>query len=38
MENHRAQLNVGDEGAIVLIEESGNVSLRTTVMVRVKDP
>jgi len=36
--NHRAQLNVGGyEGAIVLIEESSNVSLRTAVMVRVED-
>ena len=37
MGNHRAQLNVGDGGAIVLIEESANVSLRTAVMVRVED-
>jgi hypothetical protein len=37
MGNHRAQLHVGDEGAIVLIEESGNVSLHTTVMLRVED-
>ena len=35
--NHRAQLNVGDDGAVVLIEESSNVSLRTAVMVRVED-
>src|SRR5260370_38429776 len=37
MGNHRAQLNVGDGGAIVLIEESRDVSLRTAVMVRVED-
>jgi len=37
MANHRAQLNVGDEGAVVLIEESSKVSLRTAVMVRVED-
>ena len=37
MGNHRAQLNVGDEGAVVLVEESSNVSLRTAVMVRVED-
>ena len=37
MGNHRAQMNVGDGGAVVLIEESRNVSLRTAVMVRVED-
>jgi uncharacterized glyoxalase superfamily protein PhnB len=37
MGNHRAQLNVGDGGAVVLIEQTGNVSLRTAVMVRVED-
>jgi uncharacterized glyoxalase superfamily protein PhnB len=37
MGNHRAQLNVGDGGAVVLIEESRNISLRTAVMVRVAD-
>ncbi len=37
MGNHRAQLNVGDGGAVVLIEESAGVSLRTAVMVRVPD-
>jgi uncharacterized glyoxalase superfamily protein PhnB len=35
--DHRAQLNVGGGGAVVLIEESRNVSLRTAVMVRVED-
>jgi uncharacterized glyoxalase superfamily protein PhnB len=37
MGNHRAQLNVGDGGAVVLIEQSRDVSLRTAVMVRVED-
>jgi uncharacterized glyoxalase superfamily protein PhnB len=36
MGNHRAQLNVGD-GAVILIEADGNVSLKTAVMVRVED-
>jgi len=36
MGDHRAQLNVGD-GAVVLIEQTANVSLRTAVMVRVED-
>jgi uncharacterized glyoxalase superfamily protein PhnB len=35
--DHRAQLNVGDGGAVVLIEQSGGASLRTAVMVRVED-
>jgi uncharacterized glyoxalase superfamily protein PhnB len=35
--DHRAQLNVGDGGAIVLIEHKAGVSLRTAVMVRVAD-
>ncbi len=35
MGDHRAQLNVGD-GAVILIETEGNVSLRTSVMVRVE--
>jgi uncharacterized glyoxalase superfamily protein PhnB len=34
--DHRAQLNVGD-GAVILIEVARNVSLRTSVMVRVED-
>ena len=34
--DHRAQLNVGD-GAVILIEARGNVSMRTGVMVRVED-
>jgi uncharacterized glyoxalase superfamily protein PhnB len=37
MGDHRAQLNVGEGGAIVLIEPSADVSLRTAVMVRVED-
>ncbi|HTC94506.1 MAG TPA: VOC family protein [Terriglobales bacterium] len=35
--DHRAQLNVGGGGAVVLIEQSRNVSLRSAVMVRVED-
>ena len=35
--DHRAQLNVGDGGAVVLIEQGGDVGLRTAVMVRVED-
>jgi hypothetical protein len=35
--DHRAQLNVGNGGAVVLIEQSADVSLRTAVMVRVED-
>jgi uncharacterized glyoxalase superfamily protein PhnB len=37
MGDHRAQLNVGDGGSVVLIEPSAGVSLRTAVMVRVED-
>jgi uncharacterized glyoxalase superfamily protein PhnB len=37
MGDHRAQLNVGGGGAVVLIEPSADVSLRTSVMVRVED-
>jgi len=37
MGEHRAQLNVGDGGTVVLIEQSAGVSLRTAVMVRVED-
>jgi uncharacterized glyoxalase superfamily protein PhnB len=37
MGDHRAQLNVGDGGAVVLIEQTKEVSLRTAVMVRVED-
>src|ERR1700721_842602 len=37
MGDHRAQLNVSDGGALVLIEQSAEVSLRTSVMVRVED-
>jgi|ERR1700733_3864252 uncharacterized glyoxalase superfamily protein PhnB len=37
MGDHRAQLNVPDGGALVLIEQSAEVSLRTSVMVRVED-
>ena len=37
MGDHRAQLNVGDGGAVVLIEQSAGVSLRSAVMVRVED-
>ena len=37
MGDHRAQLNVPDGGAVVLIEQSAEVSLRTSVMVRVED-
>jgi uncharacterized glyoxalase superfamily protein PhnB len=37
MGDHRAQLNAGDGGAVVLIEPSADVSLRTAVMVRVED-
>ncbi len=35
--NHRAQLNVGHGGAIVLIEQSEDVSSRTSIMVRVEN-
>jgi uncharacterized glyoxalase superfamily protein PhnB len=35
--NHRAQLSVGEGGAVVLIDQSGDISLRTAVMVRVED-
>ena len=34
--NHRAQLNVGD-GAVVLIEADTNISMHTSVLVRVED-
>jgi uncharacterized glyoxalase superfamily protein PhnB len=34
--DHRAQLNVGD-GAVILIEVDGNVSLKSAVTVRVND-
>src|ERR1700677_615900 len=37
MGDHRAQLNVGNGGAVVLIEPTAGVSLRTAVMVRVED-
>ena len=37
MGDHRAQLNVGDGGAVVLIEEKYKVSMRSGVMVRVED-
>jgi uncharacterized glyoxalase superfamily protein PhnB len=37
MADHRAQLNVGVGGAVVLIEQSAGISLRTAVMVRVED-
>ena len=37
MGNHRAQLNVGDEGAVVLTERSAGDLCRYTVMVRVVD-
>jgi uncharacterized glyoxalase superfamily protein PhnB len=36
MGDHRAQLNVGD-GAVILIEAARDVSLNTSVMVRVED-
>ena len=35
--DHRAQLNVAGGGAVVLIQEERNISLRTAVMVRVED-
>ena len=35
--DHRAQLNVGDGGAVVLIEQGAGISLRSAVMVRVED-
>jgi uncharacterized glyoxalase superfamily protein PhnB len=37
MGDHRAQLNFPNGGAVVLIEQSAEVSLRTSVMVRVED-
>jgi uncharacterized glyoxalase superfamily protein PhnB len=37
MGDHRAQLNVGDGGAVVLIEPNADVSSRTAIMVRVED-
>jgi uncharacterized glyoxalase superfamily protein PhnB len=36
MGDHRAQLNVGD-GAVILIETERNVSLKSSVMVRIED-
>ena len=36
MGNHRAQLNVGD-GAVILIETERNVSLKSSVLVRVEN-
>jgi uncharacterized glyoxalase superfamily protein PhnB len=35
--DHRAQLNVGDGGAVVLIEDTKDVGLRSAVLVRVED-
>ncbi len=35
--DHRAQLNAGDGGAVVLIEQTRGVALRSAVMVRVED-
>jgi len=37
MGDHRAQLNVGNGGAVVLIETGAGVALRTALMVRVED-
>ena len=37
MGDHRAQMNVGEGGAVVLIERTRDVSLHTAVMVRVDD-
>jgi uncharacterized glyoxalase superfamily protein PhnB len=37
MGDHRAQLNVGNGGAVVLIETGAGVALRTALMVRVDD-
>jgi uncharacterized glyoxalase superfamily protein PhnB len=37
MGDHRAQLNAGDGGAVVLIEQTQGISLRTAIMVRVED-
>lgn len=37
MGDHRAQLNVCNGGAVVLIEASGNVGLRSSLLVRVDD-
>ena len=36
MGDHRAQLNVGD-GAIILIQDGSEVSLKTSILVRVED-
>jgi uncharacterized glyoxalase superfamily protein PhnB len=36
MGDHRAQLNVGD-GAVILIQDDRNVSLKTSMLVRVED-
>ncbi|HEX4137953.1 MAG TPA: VOC family protein [Bryobacteraceae bacterium] len=35
--DHRAQLNVSGGGAVILVEEARNVSLKTAVLVRVED-
>ena len=35
--DHRAQLNVGEGGAVVLIEQNRGVALQSAVMVRVAD-
>ena len=35
--DHRVQLNVGEGGAVVLIEQSADVSVRAAVIVRVED-
>jgi uncharacterized glyoxalase superfamily protein PhnB len=35
--DHRAQLNVGDGGAVVLIDDTKDVGLRSAVLVRVED-
>ena len=37
MGNHRAQLNVGESGAVVVMEQDKNVALQSAVMVRVED-
>ena len=35
--DHRAQLNVGEGGAVILIEQTANVALRSAVLVRVEN-
>jgi uncharacterized glyoxalase superfamily protein PhnB len=35
--DHRAQLNVGDGGAVILIEQTANVAMRSAVLVRVEN-